>query len=324
MADLAWVELNPANALPAGVEGAFDAIKGAIATIETALAAVKAVYEVVKVFVVDRVDILETVLSSIRDSVSAIIETLEEAGVYALVYLPKTPFTGPRPTVWINRVMASMQDLGDPNRPEFTTPQGQVGALVMVAAPDIASVMEKASPLVGAFLRPAKVKLEYPTEEEIQAEYGTNVNRGRGKTPDWEKPVRLRELVPPLASLSAVLKKVLGLLVFGAGLTQLIDDYIAFLDAKIAVLQALGTELDDVQGEFQALLAITDANVLFWEGTYTTDTLAEAVAAAGLPTSIEGDDDNLLAAGFALVAAGDPSTEISETAALLKGLLGAA
>lgn len=308
---LEWTTFDASNAIPAGVEELLTSIQGALSAVETALEAVKAMFEVVKLFVTNGLDILAAVLEAIRESIATLIESLEEAGVYSCIYVPGTLGAAVRPSVWMTRLCASMKDLGDENRPEFTTSQGMAGLVLMVTTTNWANLMSGMSALIGGLVKPMKIRGElFLDADELAATWGENLRSGTGKAPDWEVTT-LIELLPPLAALSNVLKKLLGVLNIGAGLSDLLQQFIDFLQSKLDLIGALVDELQAVIAILQSLLALPAAHVLVFAGNWTTDELTAELLGAGLPQLLL-DEMAEIDASLAELEAGDPATLTTE------------
>lgn len=368
MADLEWFSFDPSDAIPSPLEPIIDGLSAAVSAIKTALEAVKAVFEVLKTLTIDRIDILKTALESIRNSIAALIESLEEAGIRLLVYVPhgfkkvrenkKTKqilgsYCGPvEPEEWVRRVVYSMTDPGDRNRPEFTTPQYQAGAILMAVGTDYAQILEDIKRLFNALFRSYDYrslwctvdnvdedgKLKFPPfkldKDCLRAMYGENAYRGQGVAPDWMKPILLKDLIPVFGQLAALLKKCLGLFVYGLGLTEILAQYIAFLEAKIAALEALAAQFDAILAIFAGLADIGGIHVLFFEGTYTTAELQGAILGVGLPPEATEDivvslgldpedfERNLQAIGLTTDDLKKPLAEIGATQAQLESAFG--
>ena len=433
-----WGTMDASAAMPPGADTVLGAIEGLLGSVQSVLEAVKATFTVMKSFIVDYGDILETILGTIRDDIAAVVETMEESGVYFMSHVPQSPAVARSPRTWLTEVVTSMSDPGDPNRPDFSEPQDFGGALLMVVSPDFNELLGDVSPLVNALFRKFKLRdgdivlknsasppprfvidksalraaynaqlnnvanvygsfrvgdvvigedsgatakvvavrdtrlgdrlveqLQVNTQSfKVFAEgervyvgevvgatasgvIGTyvpgNTTRGQSKRPDWEPPKLLIDLIPPLGTLANVLKKALGFLVFGQGLSALIQQYIDFLDVKIAALDSLVTQIQEVTSIFDQLLSLPAVHVLFFEATSrTTRELQTGILDAGLPESItelglfeapQGDGttqvfqlapaDHAVAAGAAVLVAAGPGGEIANTVGLLKGLLGA-
>jgi hypothetical protein len=333
MADLQWTDFSFGlddllDPIIAGLQAAIDAIK-------TALEAVKAVFNVLKTLIIDRIDILKASLESILALINQLIESLEEAGIYMLVYAPQGFRNAVTPQQWLTRVTSSLSDPGDRNRPEFTTPQLQAGAVIMSVGLDYDALLTTIKSFLSALFQPFDGRslsciaenrdedgaLQFPPfkldKDCLRSGYSTNVYRGQGTAPDWMKPVLLKDLVPVLGTVATVLKKCVGLFVFGLGLSELIEQYIAFLEAKIAILDGLIAEFDAILALFDALSEIGGISILFFEGTYTTYELQSAILAAGPPPGSESGP--YAAVGAMLLVGGGPTATID----LLRGLLGA-
>lgn len=369
---LTWESFNAENALPPGVEEVFTAVEGALATVKAVLQAIQAMFEVVKALTIDRLDILKATLETIRNDIAAIIETLEEAGVYYLSHVPQSLGTAKSPQTWMTEVATSFVDPGDPGRPDFEAAQDMGGVIIMGVAPDFNTLTNSVGALLEGLFRKFKLRdAELPLKENpnppprfildkeaLQGTYTENEFRGASKEPDWQPPTPLADLIPPLGQLAAILKKLLGLLVFGLGLSELIQQFIDFLQAKIDFLDGLTDEFTELLARFQQIAELgLGFHILFFEGNFTTAELVSAIQAAGLPedvaaietvvieglpyqvpdgkggfTTVPGEDTTLqispaqasVAGGIALLVAAGPGGEISNTIALLKGLTGAA
>jgi hypothetical protein len=333
MADLQWTEFS--FGLSDLLDPIIDGLSAAISAIKTALEAVKAVFNILKTLILDRLDILKAALEAILALINQLIESLEEAGIYMLVYVPTGFKNAVSPSTWISKVTRSMSDQGDRNRPEFTTPQAQAGCLIMGIGLDYAQLLESIKAFLSALFRPFDSRamscvvenrdsdgaLNFPPFKMdkacLRAGYGANVYRGQGTAPDWMAPVLLKDLVPVLGKVAAVLKKCVGMFVFGLGLSELIEQFIAFLDAKIAILDALVAEFDAILALFASLSEIGGINILFFEGTYTTAELQSAIQTVGPP---EGSESGPYAAAGAMILVGGGPTA---TVDLLRGLFGA-
>lgn len=301
MADLEWQEFNPSDALPDGLQEIIDGLGAAVDAIKTALAAVKAVFQVLKALTIPRLDVLKAALESIVNSINQLVESLEEAGVYSIVYVPTGFKSAVTPTTWLANLMGSMTDQGDVNRPEFATPQLQAGCIIMAVGLDYNALLEQIKALLKGILKPFEYRqLSCVTENRdedgrlkfppfkldktcIRENYTVNQFRGKGTDPDWLRRRVLSDMIPPFKRLAAVLRKCLGLFVFGLGLDDIIEQYIAFLEAKIAALDALAAEFDAILALFEALNQINGISILFFEGTYSTAELQAAVLAVGPP-----------------------------------------
>jgi hypothetical protein len=339
--ELTWIDFDASNIFPSEVDAVISQLDAAVTAVKTALEAVRAVFLVLQTFVVSRIDILEDALASIHDSIEAIIETLEEGGLRFLVWAPMGWRNVVSPSTWINGAVKSFTDLGDRNRPDFETTQGQAGFILMAIGADYSALLGGFKGLLDALFhgfdfRPIEC-IAVNTDEEgntkfppfkldrtcLREGYPTSPHRGGGVAPDWGTDVLFRDFFPPFGDLARLLKKCLGLFVFGAGISDLMDQFIAFIEAKIAALEGLADEFANIVAVFDAIAILGGFHVLFFEGSFTTAELQAAILAAGLPEGLSDVDSSLMALGLVVHVAGDPTTEIASTVTLLRNIVGA-
>lgn len=299
---MAWHTLAAEAEVP-GLAPLITLVQGSLSAVNAALNVVKASYTLQKTFVVDRVDVLQAVLEEVRTELAGMIEGLEESGIYYTAHVPRTPATAVGPTAWLTQVAASMVDSSDANRPNLVTPQAVTLVVIMVTLPDFVEMTAGAGAICTAFARPANVRPGAWSQAEIESTWMQNWAYGRGVAPDWGS-TKFSALVPSMGDLASALRKAMGTLSYGVGATQLIDGYIAFVDSKIALVNALQDELEAVVTAFELLADLPPAHVLVVSGMHTTTSLKEALLAEGLPSDVAPGTlgaPGLLAGGAALL-----------------------
>lgn len=318
MPDPTWAAANFESALPEGFSDIADAVSTAVSTVQTILEAVQTMFEVVRAFIVDRIDLLEAAVSSLRDIVQSMIEDLEGGGVYLLHNIPRTMGVAVSPSAWMTQAAGSVIDPGDPDRPNFASITGMAGSVMLVAGADYNNVTSTFAQLISALVKPVKYKESYRSLADIQQEYIDEPrSTGDSKAPDWERSTAITDAFPFLGKLRNLLKKLLGLFTYSLGLTTIIDAFIAGLDVKIGLCNAIHTELEDLALLFTALTGLSGIYVLPFAGNWTSEEFKQVLLDAGVPVGLEGSD--MFAAGCVILMAGVPTG----TAQLVLGLIGA-
>jgi len=316
MSTMDWYPFNAANFQIPGYDSVKSLVPDSISITIANIEAIQAAYEILRLFTLGKIDPLKEALKIIRAEANSLTELLTETGAFATFHAPVTPSAQLNPNQMMAALSESLVDKGDPNRPDFQFPQEHVGFLFLMEGPNYGAVMRDFSRFMEAFLRPFKSRVRYKTKEELQAEFGNNTARGRGKAPDWES-TNIGKLFPIMFEVKNVMLYILGILQYAEDTITLINAFIAYLDEKKSALNHLAQLLNDVDEGIALLGSLPPAHVLFIEGVYTTHQLAEDLFGIGVPAEI---NHKYLASAsfFMLIAGGIPPLTLE----MLKSLFG--
>ena len=158
-----------------------EAIETVTDTFDSILAftgAVRNVLRVIKAFLLDLGNPIRTALQIAVAAIEQILNDLDQAGVYSLLVLPEAGADNSYSNVkggidnFLNTVVLSLEDVNDPNRPQFSS-NANVGGFVLVAdSGNIATVMEAILSLLKLFGINKKLSLPAPNPVTVKMHRG--------------------------------------------------------------------------------------------------------------------------------------------------------
>jgi len=293
-----WKEFN----LPMipGVPEAMDAAGQAAGTLSALLEVLAGLLDTLAGLVSMMSDPVSAAMSALLAIIQELVDQVNgllNAGVY--FYLDKGPyFVGGQPdgmVGFLSRWEASFEDPGDSHRPQYEEGQPVSAMLFVVGATEPSELVNPLRSLGTLFGVPA---LELDEEIAGAEDLPAAIEQTLPTPPDWSS-VKAGDVLPPIAGLTEMLERVVGMLAVPASYGAMLESLAQVISDKAA---ALGTIADDIQAVVDQLEALVEAQglyVLHAEGDGMAD-LIENVKNAGSPPDL---GDEAWVAGVCLLGA---------------------
>ena len=273
-----------------GVPEAMDAAGQAAGTLSGILDVLASLLDTLSGLVSMLSDPLSAALSALLAVIQELadqIAGLLDAGVH--FYLDKGPYfvAGPPDGIagFLSRWEASFDDPGDTHRPQYEDGQPVSAMFFVVGATEPSELVNPLRSLGMLFGVPA---LELDEEIEGAEDLPATIEQTLPTPPDWSS-VKVRDVLPPIAGLTEVLERVVGMLAVPASYGAMLESLAQVISDKAT---ALGNIADDIQAVVDQLEALVEAQglyILHAEGDGVAD-LIENVKSAGSPPGGLGDE----------------------------------
>jgi len=272
-----WQDKTLEELFPSELAAIIDALDTATGLIVTALTAIAAALDAVSQFLVDVADPAAAAIAALRLLIDTMANDLENTGLYQIVVMPEvgpetfaslkgfaggigesiisTEFTYQQ---FIGRIVGALDDTSDPHRPNFSEFANVTGVVVMVGAPslaDLVAILKKLWEVFGIqdFLNLWNAYDFFPPDRTERF--------GSGVSPDFTN-IRAVDLIPPLASVVDLLRKIVYMLDTALGFLALVKAFAAMLSAKADQLLAIAATIQEIVDLIQTLLDDTGIYVL--------------------------------------------------------------
>lgn len=193
-AGLQWTSFSLSDLIPDPVESIAEGIGAVVSVISSALALVKAVLNIIKIFLIDFSDPLKFIVQALIALVENFLADFRAAGIYRLAIIPGDKRINPRQTpqyytdidestlqeifgsvsdyfdsvrggssAFISKVIGSFDDPADGNRPQFTS-DSQAGCLVLASdSDDLTEILDFVTRIARIFQFEFKTQFDPPT-----------------------------------------------------------------------------------------------------------------------------------------------------------------
>ena len=293
-----WKEFN----LPMvpGVPEAMDAAGQAAGTLSALLDVLAGLLDTLS----GLVSMLSDPLSAALSALLAVIQELADqitgllnAGVY--FYLDKGPyFVAGQPdgiAGFLSRWEESFADPGDSHRPQYDEGQPVSAMLFVVGATEPSELVNPLRSLGTLFGVPA---LELDEKTEGAEDLPAAIEQTLSTPPDWSS-VKVGDVLPPIAGLTEMLERVVGMLAVPVSYSAMLESLAQVISDKAAALGAIADDIQAVVDQLEALVEAQGLYVLHVDGDGVAN-LIENVKNAGSPSDL---GDEAWVAGVCLLGA---------------------
>jgi len=251
---MSWKKTNVVPPLPPEIRALLDTLNSSLGSVVPVLSTAKSLLEVAKVLYLAGTDLYSALLIALITECENIVNDTFGTGMYELIVDPfsvfpkklkkdkKTGIPYVTPGDAINIAIASIDDLGDADRPQFSDSAEVAGFGIMLTAPDPAALLKLLEMLLKVW---TTLDLKWTIERLKKAKAVAPIPDSI--SPDWSS-ARLNQI----EIFAKLQKQLLDTLEMAKGYTITADQ------AVIDLIDALTQKVDDLKGSIEALQALMD------------------------------------------------------------------